>query len=124
MELMETFHIITTRQSFLSKFKFSIDPRGDLARKTMCFICLSGKISKQTEKAAFSSNQMFNVNDSLMNGTKRVRINSAYIFSLKMAQQQEYSAWAGKTTFLYIKNSVSHESLVVAFERSINDTCI
>lgn len=79
MELMETFHIITTRQSFLSKFKFSIDPRGDLATKTMCFICLSGKISKQTEKAAFSSNQMFNVNDSLMNGTKRVRINSFFL---------------------------------------------
>ena len=45
MELMETFHVNTTRQGFLSKFKFSIDPRGDLAKKTMYFICLNGKIS-------------------------------------------------------------------------------
>ena len=72
-----SYHYNTSK--FLSKFKFSIDPRGDLARKTMCFICLGGKISKQTEKAAFSSNQMFNVNDSLMNGTKRVRINSFFL---------------------------------------------
>ena len=48
MELMETFHVNTTRQSFLSKIKFAIDPRGELARKTICFICLNGKISKQT----------------------------------------------------------------------------
>ena len=47
MELMETFHVNTTRQSVLSKFKFSIDPCGDLAKKTMCFICINGKISKQ-----------------------------------------------------------------------------
>ena len=77
---METFHIITTRQSFLSKFKFSIDPRGDLARKTMCFICPNGKISKQTEKKL----HLLNANDSLMNGTKRVRKNS---FFLRIKQQ-------------------------------------
>ena len=51
MELMETFHVNTTRQGFLSKLKFSIDPRGDLAKKTMSFICLNCKISKKTEKS-------------------------------------------------------------------------
>lgn len=45
MELMETFHVNTTRQGFLSKFEFSIDPSGDLAKKTMYLICLNGKIS-------------------------------------------------------------------------------
>ena len=45
MELMETFHVNTTRQGFLSKFKFSIDPRGDLAKKTMYLNCRNGKIS-------------------------------------------------------------------------------
>ena len=69
-------------------------------------------------------------NDSLMNGTKRVKINSFFLrikqeyFQPKNGTIQTYSAWAGKTTFFYIKNSVSHGSLVVAFERSINDTCI
>ena len=50
MGIMETFHVNTTRQGFPSKFKFSIDPREDLAKKTMYFICLNGKISNSNWK--------------------------------------------------------------------------
>ena len=73
---------------------------------------------------------MLNANDSLMNGTKRVRKNSFFLrikqeyFQPKNGTITRIFSLGRKNNFLIYKTSVSHESLVVAFERSINDTCI